>query len=111
MEHRPMKFILPQALNSVSATLVPTVFAALLLFGSGATQAQDTAGEAAAPQAPAQNDARPPPTGGPSGPEPLGEGPWTLDTEEARIRVTVVTKDLERPWGLAFLPDGGMLVT
>jgi aldose sugar dehydrogenase len=41
----------------------------------------------------------------------LGEGPWDLDTEEARIRVTVVTRDLVSPWGMAFLPDGGMLVT
>ena len=28
-----------------------------------------------------------------------------------RIHVTVVTKQLERPWGLAFLPNGDMLVT
>ena len=27
------------------------------------------------------------------------------------LHVSVLTKDLESPWGLAFLPDGGMLVT
>ena len=41
----------------------------------------------------------------------LGDGPWDFATEQARIHVTVVTKQLERPWGLAFLPNGDMLVT
>lgn len=46
-------------------------------------------------------------------PVPLGDGPWTYDTYEkgTRIRVSVVTKGLSHPWSLAFLPDGGMLVT
>ena len=43
--------------------------------------------------------------------EPLGDGPWDVTTEQARIRVTVVTKGLQNPWGLAFLPNGDMLVT
>ncbi len=42
---------------------------------------------------------------------PLGEGPWEFSTERGDIRVSVVTSDLERPWGLAFLPEGGMLIT
>ena len=35
-----------------------------------------------------------------------------FDTAEGqRIRVVVVTRGLAHPWSLAFLPDGGMLVT
>jgi len=32
-------------------------------------------------------------------------------TERERIHVTVVTKGLDHPWGMAFLPNGDMLVT
>ncbi len=42
---------------------------------------------------------------------PLGAGPFVFDTaEQHKIRV-VVTKGLEHPWSMAFLPDGSMLVT
>lgn len=43
---------------------------------------------------------------------PLGNGPFIFDTaEQHQIRVTVLTKALEHPWSLTFLPDGSMLVT
>src|SRR5215831_7568833 len=43
---------------------------------------------------------------------PLGPGLFTFDTaEQHKIRVVVLTKGLSHPWGLAFLPDGNMLVT
>ena len=44
---------------------------------------------------------------------PLAAGPWTFDTHEpnTRIQVSVMTRGLEHPWSLAFLPDGSMLVT
>jgi glucose/arabinose dehydrogenase len=43
---------------------------------------------------------------------PLGAGPFVFDTaEQHKIRVTVMTRGLSHPWALAFLPDGGMLVT
>src|ERR1700722_8970011 len=43
---------------------------------------------------------------------PLPDHPVVFDTAEGqKIRVVVVTKALENPWSLAFLPDGSMLVT
>jgi glucose/arabinose dehydrogenase len=43
---------------------------------------------------------------------PLPKMPVVYDTGEGqRIRVVSVTRALEYPWALAFLPDGGMLVT
>lgn len=41
----------------------------------------------------------------------LGDGPWTYGTGNARYRVAVVTKGLVKPWSMAFLPDGAMLIT
>lgn len=43
---------------------------------------------------------------------PLGDGPFEYTTgEPLKIRVSVLTRGLEKPWSLAFLPDGGMLIT
>jgi glucose/arabinose dehydrogenase len=43
---------------------------------------------------------------------PLPDAPMEFDTAEGQnIRIVVVTKQLEYPWSLAFLPDGSMLVT
>ena len=43
---------------------------------------------------------------------PLPDKPMVFDTAEGQnIQVVVVTKALEYPWSLAFLPDGSMLVT
>lgn len=43
---------------------------------------------------------------------PLGAGPWVLDTAEQHgIRVSVVARGLSHPWAIAFLPEGGMLIT
>ena len=43
---------------------------------------------------------------------PLGDGPWVFDTaEQHKIKVSVVSKGLSHPWAIAFLPDGGMLIT
>ena len=43
---------------------------------------------------------------------PLGDGPWVIDTaEQHKIRVSVLARELAHPWAIAFLPDGGMLIT
>ena len=44
---------------------------------------------------------------------PLGDGPWTFDTFEpnTRIRVSIIARGLSHPYGMAFLPDGDILVT
>jgi len=34
-----------------------------------------------------------------------------IDTKQGTIKVETIAQGLERPWGLAFLPDGRMLVT
>ena len=43
---------------------------------------------------------------------PLGSGPWDMESYEQRnIRVSVVTRGLNAPWSIAFLPDGVTLIT
>jgi glucose/arabinose dehydrogenase len=45
-------------------------------------------------------------------PRHLPDKPVVFDTAEGQnIRVVVVTKALENPWSLVFLPDGSMLIT
>ena len=34
-----------------------------------------------------------------------GSGPWDLGTGRGRLHVTLYAKDLDHPWGVAFLPD------
>src|SRR5829696_2789166 len=41
----------------------------------------------------------------------LAQGPQRFRTEKADLVVETVARGLENPWGLAFLPDGRMLVT
>lgn len=39
------------------------------------------------------------------------DGPKVVATQKAKVQLEVVTSGLEHPWGIAFLPDGGALVT
>ncbi len=65
---------------------------------------------AAQQQVPFRNNIPVAPTGIVS--RPLPDKPMEFDTAEGqRIRVVVVARGLTYPWSLAFLPDGGMLVT
>ena len=74
----------------------------------GVSLAQEAAQPAAAPP-PAAAPARP--RGPPQSP-PLGDGPWDIKTDKQAVHVSVVTKGLDHPWGIAFLPDRHtMLVT
>jgi len=42
----------------------------------------------------------------------LGTGPWDLAAGRGgRIHVSVVTKGVDHPWGIAFVPDGSLLIT
>jgi glucose/arabinose dehydrogenase len=87
----------------------------ILLLAAAAVQAQQPAGTqppAAAGQR--QGGGRggataPPPISWPS--PPLADGPIVLDTAiQHQIRLRVV-KGFTQPWSMAFLPDGGILVT
>jgi glucose/arabinose dehydrogenase len=64
-----------------------------------------TAGQAKATRAPTA----PPPINWPS--PPLADGPIVSETALQRQIRLVVTKGLNQPWSMAFLPDGGILVT
>src|SRR5678815_5987056 len=47
---------------------------------------------------------------GPAPTDTLGAGPWELGAGRGRVHVTAI-KGLDHPWGIAFVPDGSMLIT
>jgi glucose/arabinose dehydrogenase len=92
-------------LSQSRAAAVTVLAAMVMLAAATVSRAQDNRAPGAAAAGQAGGGA------GRPGTQPLGDGPWDLATEKARIHVTVVTKGLDHPWGMAFLPDGGVLVT
>ncbi len=89
-------------------------FAAFAVFvGFIALQAQEPAGAPGAPPAaaPGQAKGQAKGRGKVAAVDTLGEGPWDLPSEKGNVHVSVVTKGLDHPWGLAILPNGDMLVT
>jgi glucose/arabinose dehydrogenase len=95
--------------------------AALLLAGSAMAVSAQNAPPAAPPA--------PPPAPPPAGAAPadggirqgaqmampavakLGDGPWDIATQKAKVHVELVVRGIDHPWGLVFLPNGDMLVT
>ena len=84
--------------------LLPLVLCCLAATAAAAAGSSSSEGEAQAPRR-IGVDGR-----WGSGPDTLADGPQILDERGQRIQVTPL-KGLERPWALALLPDGAMLVT
>jgi aldose sugar dehydrogenase len=42
---------------------------------------------------------------------PGADVPDTVESDQARFQVVVLAEGLEHPWGMAFLPDGDLLIT
>ena len=75
-----------------------------LVLAASASMVMAQAAPAPAPPAPPARQGFPQPT-------PLGEGPWDAQTWNAKLHVEVVARGLDHPWGMAFAPDGSILVT
>ena len=100
-----------ESLKKHSRSVAAACAVALVLFIALVAGTTGTAQQAPAATTPAPGQGA---RGGGRGPAPvntLGAGPWDLGTGRSRVHVTLYAKDLDHPWGIAFLPDGGMLVT
>jgi len=98
-----------RAINSAVVVLAVGVLSPRLSSFVRAQQAPAPAGPGTqTPAAPAggQRQAQPPKP--PTITDPDGH---LVESEAQKFKVEVVAKDLETPWGLAFLPDGRLLVT
>src|SRR5690242_7665083 len=78
--------------------------ALVALIGAGSAQQAGARG-----QAPRTAQTPPPAINWPD--PPLPDGSIAIETAEERHVRVVVTKGLSHPWGMAFLPDGAILIT
>ena len=93
-------------LRSVALCAASLIAVIVLAAGTVETAPQAAGGAAPPPVQAAGGRGR-----GPAPVDTLGVGPWDLAAGRGvRIHVTAV-KGLDHPWGIAFLPDDGMLVT
>ena len=42
----------------------------------------------------------------------LGDGPWNYETQapEGKVRVSIMSRGINHPWGMEFLPSGDILI-
>src|SRR5712671_4677572 len=98
--------ILKHHLRSVALCAASLMAVIVLGAGTVETSPQASGGDAPPPPQAAGGRGR-----GPAPVDTLGAGPWDLAAGRGvRIHVTAV-KGLDHPWGIAFLPDEGLLVT
>lgn len=106
----------------VTSLLIAATAALLVSFHPGASlRAQQTPAPAPSPappspagpgaQAPAAPGAGQRPAQPPKPPTITDPAGHIVESEVQKLKIEVVAKDLETPWGLAFLPDGRLLVT
>ena len=91
--------------------MVWTGMAALCLAGCAATAQDRPVPAAASAPAPAPVAAPAAAATPPFQGTELAAGPWDLQAEDGPIRAEVLARGLERPWGMAFAPDGTILIT
>ena len=98
--------------NVVVGLLASLAIAAIVVIEQGTSASQPTANPQQKYPYPVVRDLKGvvPPGPRPIPSPPLGSGPWTFETTEAKIRVSVVTKGFSHPYGFTFLPDGATIL-